>query len=826
MELLKHQEAIKNIIIEDLKNGEKLFIIEGVSGTGKTYLMNSMIKEIMNENNFEFFIMEGDNQCLTRDYYPIEQCLAAKKKIQKDQTNNIKTIISKTVRSIPSVGYPAEFVVKEILNHKNNNVVKLNSHLNESEMNIIFRIKHFIKNKIIFYIDNLHWWDEKSIALLYQFLKEKEGSLSFLRNAIFIINWTTDQSSIQENFKKEISRKFDFKNYKLEVTEKENYRDVLQAMGLEKQINKDLINALYSITGGHLQLTIDIIRYINETSLEVEELSNLVATSDINTLIEERLKNYGAKGEVVTEVLKYASIIGLSFTFMELEKITKKTKIEIQEIIEEANKLHFVIDIDTKTINFVHEIIRELFNNQLGDNQTKYYESYAECLKIIKPNDYLTRATFLLKAKSFREAALLYTIAYIKKLRNQENISIEFKRQLSIFSKELRIEDYLYMIENAYKNYHNKQFDNAIKNLELIEDFHPILLLAEKDYLLSLCLTKKIDRHSREKSVEILSHYNDIATLLNENELWSRILSLQMISYIHINDKDNAIKLEKIIVFHLNDRVDFDSDAEDKINILRRKSSSVHSIAFAQRRTKQSVEYFGPIEEGGIPLNPIQYYYSLNNHVANTLVLGEFEQSFKDANILMDFIRDYSDIDFPRTEIPLNNYILSGLASQNISQEKALEIYSEIFENIKLSADSILMRINQAVLYAGNNQLNVAFNILSELKLRLIKQSNIELYYQYYVDSNLMVVEYLLGNESKALKIWEEMNYMPSIGIEKYYKKRHAILKELFDSNIKATGYEWLTILEKNYPEFIENTEEKSYSHGFLTTDIQFWSES
>ncbi|WP_413409379.1 hypothetical protein [Paenibacillus amylolyticus] len=824
--LLHHQQEIKQHILGGIRDNRKLFLIEGLSGTGKSYLTHSIISELSLIDEFEIFLMEGDSQCITRDYYPFERCISSKKSGLKNRNNSktLKKTVSKASKGIPFVGDLAEHISEEFLNHNDNKFDKDNSYLTDSERSIIYRIRYLTKKRIVFIIENFQFWDEKSVSLIYQILKERENNLSILEELVIIINWTSDQALNNEKFKNEILKEFHFDTYYLNVIEKVGYKSALVSMGLLKEINNDLINGLYSITGGHLHLTKEIIQFFNHSSIESTELISLGNTEKIMTLIEDRLKNLGARGEVISEVLKYASILGISFTFFELEKITKKNQAELQQIITEANKLYFVEE-NNKKVNFVHEIIRNLFESKLEDKKT-YFQAYAECLKVIKPNDYIARARALLKASYVDQAALQYILAYVKKLRNSETINHDFSQEILMSVSELRAAEYVDIMQQAYSDYLNKDFDKVIEELGWIEDSYPILLRAERDYLLAMCLTKKIDSDSRNKSVSILDKYKDINSLDGESELWSRILSLQMISYIHINDKTSAIKNENLLMHYLGDRASYDMDAEDKINILRRKSSAVHSIIFAQRSTMKSVKYFGPLENGGVPLNPIQYYFSLNNHIANTLVLGKFEESFEDATQLRKFIANHKGIPFPRPEIPLNNYILSGIASENISFEKGLEIYNEMFNKIKSSADSILLKINQAVLYAATNQLDHARDILDTLKKKLIRQKNIELYYQFYVDSNLMVVEYLLGNQSEALELWNTISYMPSIGDQNYYEKRHELIKELFDSNIQLSGLEWFTVIDKMYPEFVERSKEKSFGNGFLMSDIQFWSES
>lgn len=77
--LLHHQQEIKQHILGGIRDNRKLFLIEGLSGTGKSYLTHSIISELSLIDEFEIFLMEGNSQCITRDYYPFERCISSKK---------------------------------------------------------------------------------------------------------------------------------------------------------------------------------------------------------------------------------------------------------------------------------------------------------------------------------------------------------------------------------------------------------------------------------------------------------------------------------------------------------------------------------------------------------------------------------------------------------------------------------------------------------------------------------------------------------------------------------------------------------------------------
>ena len=822
--LLLYQQIVKNSLLEKLNAGVKHFLIEGKSGTGKTYLMNEIIDEITYKDNYEVFYMDGDKQCTTREFYPIERCLSDKKKDQLK--SSLKNTLPLTARAIPFVGYASESVIKEIMNFSETKFKDANSYFTDKEISIIYKMKHAAQNKpFLIYIDNLQWWDEKSVDFIYQILKEKNEENSLFYNTAFIINWTTDQfDDITHSKKIILNNNFIFNKFQLDLVNKTEYSYLLKHFGLKKEFDIKIIETLYSITGGHLHLTKAVINYIVENEEKIDDIEHLISQKEVGIFIEERLKNYGAEGLLIEELLKYASIIGISFTFFELESITKKNEYDIKKLLSNANKLHLVTEVESnKNVNFIHEVIRELFNKKLDEESSLYYQAYSECLKIIKPNSYLSRGIALLKAGKLNDAAILYILDFLKKTREKDAINNEYEKELNVLANDIRAQEYISVMKECYQHYHEGDLNSSIKKLSWIEDIYPIELLAERDYLKALCLNKKLDSDSRTKAVNMLNRYKTLENINEESEIWCRILLLQIISYIHINDKDNAIKNEKKINVYLSNRMNYDLDAEDKINILRRKASAIHEITFAYRQTKKSVDYFGPIEA---PLNPIQYYYSLNNHAANALVIGDFDISFDYANLAIKLIKDFKQIDFPNPEKLINNYILSGIASKKMSIENGIEHFKEIFKKTDQSADSILMRINQAVLYAINNDLQEAGKLLNILQQKLLDQNSIELYYSYYVDSNMMVVEYLKGNKELAINLWNKLSYVPSIGESKYYKERHELIKSLFEMDLKVTGKEWSNLLNKYFPEFDEKYDEKSFTNGFLTSDIQFWSES
>lgn len=83
-------------------------------------------------------------------------------------------------------------------------------------------------------------------------------------------------------------------------------------------------------------------------------------------------------------------------------------------------------------------------------------------------------------------------------------------------------------MEKAFEKYYTQKYFDVIKILEKIEPILPVELLAEKDLLLSLVLTKTLNQMDRIKALEILKPYRLISSVNNEFDLWLRIMMTYM----------------------------------------------------------------------------------------------------------------------------------------------------------------------------------------------------------------------------------------------------------------------------------------------------------
>ncbi|SFF44758.1 AAA ATPase domain-containing protein [Paenibacillus algorifonticola] len=836
---LSNQKTTKENILIEIQSNQQLFLVAGSSGTGKSFIMNQIKNEWENDPEQKVLQLIGEEYSTNVELQPFNKCFINNELIKKNFfRKKSKTSLSKLALSVPVAGEFLEHTILQLITRKEKKVEELNASLTKEQLDTINNISYLLsRDKYIIYIDNLHWWDESSLELLHEMIDRRNTSMNFLKDTIFIINLTTDQVSQHNESVLRIIKKFDFIHYDLNKIDKDNFQNVLIHFGLTKTIDIKIMDLLYKATNGHLHVIREMVKFINDNEIsDLLDYSNVLKENSLSILIEERLKNYGADSVVITEILKYASIIGRSFTFFELENMTRfsadereKNKFNIKNYIAKANELSLV-EKEESGASFVHEIVRELFKLKLGDNKSSYYYAAAECLKIVRPTQYLARAQFLLQAGLMKEAGIMYLLEYVKRLRMKEFYDSSFENEVQLHANEFGVL-YVQRIKKSYEFYHQEEYNNCIEELNSIESIYPSPLLAERDYLLSISLSKQIRLEFREKSVNCLEQYYNIESVDGEEEIWTRVMSALIASYVHVNDAKNAKKINRKLSIHLGDRVSFDINAPNKINILRRKSGAVESTKYALRSTEQSVAYFEPQENTNVPLNPLEYYMALNNFAANALVCGQFTKAFNTTLKALELLRDFPQINFPRGEIILNNFVLSGFLSKKISANQGIKVFQDLFEKKQLKhSDMILMQINLACLFAINENIEDARNLLRKVKQILIERKNVEYYYEYYVESNLMVVEFLAGNKLKALEIWDDINdKCPVIGDKDYYERRNEVIKTLFNNNIHSDGKTWLDMLLP-YRETTADEDDidlwEFYGKGYLFSDMQFWSES
>lgn len=365
---ISNQDIILDSILKDIQSNKKLTIVKGVSGTGKSFLLSCI--ESKNENAAIVYKLEGDYYLRSRDFYPFIKFINTMYLNDRNSVN--KTLVKEGMENVgkelgswsPLGNDFLSACITELsaVNKKKRELY--NFIFEKEELDILFPLEYFCnkEGKVIFLIDDLQYWDKKSLRFLYTLIGQKKNEFNFLRNTQFIGAINTEYLNYDEELEGIIKLAGEYV-YTLEATHKENYKTVLKQLGLVITLDGDLVDALYSITGGNLQLTTDIVLLLNDEKEIENTVRKIISDKNLGHLLIERLSKVSDEGTMINETLKYASLFGSSFYYHDLEQVLEKDESYIRNLIEVAQSF-CLVNGATNGASFIHELIREAYKNE------------------------------------------------------------------------------------------------------------------------------------------------------------------------------------------------------------------------------------------------------------------------------------------------------------------------------------------------------------------------------------------------------------------------------------------------------------------------------
>ncbi|MDE6406091.1 MAG: hypothetical protein K2M20_10645, partial [Lachnospiraceae bacterium] len=144
--ILPHQEYFVDDLKEKIKSGERLFVVKGTSGCGKTFSMD-MLKDDFSESGMLPIYLNGDPILSTTEYYPFYNALSGI--LPENMNYNWGQVMIDCGDNIPSVGKSVASVVK-ILTKRNTSKKQIRDlPFNEKEQDIICKIQYLAEHRDI-----------------------------------------------------------------------------------------------------------------------------------------------------------------------------------------------------------------------------------------------------------------------------------------------------------------------------------------------------------------------------------------------------------------------------------------------------------------------------------------------------------------------------------------------------------------------------------------------------------------------------------------------------------------------------------------------------
>ncbi len=769
--LFAQQSQIYQYVLEDVSNANNRIALFGNSGCGKTTLTEHIIYSIISlPGEWMVFDFVGDEYCIEKDYFPLISGLN-----NYCQKYNVSKLIKKSIPKLlddgSERGSVLSYVLDTILNRKTENELYINNIFNEEEIDLLYKIKSCISGKkCLFYLDNLHWWDSKSLQFFYMLLKYSDTYLKELEHAIILCNITMDQEKPYEKRVNSMISDFNFRRYIFPKLTQDEYSKCLKDMGF--YVEESVSNLLYKLTNQNFAITRAALSSPSTYSNLPSEI-NIKETKFLKILVEMRLTELGATGAQITEVLKYASLIGYAFSIKELEYLVPYNDNEVAEIIHKANSL-YLIEPEQMLYHFTHEIIREFFRKKLEADNYAYLQKTIDCLKLLHPYDYDTRISYLLKIGDVCELEKIYGLKIIDQLEKTGSCEQDYDLNIIVSDDAKNFYD---NIISAYIAFQNGNYANAIKFLKCIEDIYCIEFLSTRDILLSQCLTKSLSDNLRKQAVNILESYLEKEEQFTEKQIWASMMQCLLTAYIHIRDISSAQSvLDKLYNFYgKNSKIC--SEYRKELNIMRRKCMPFYELEVATIYLKKSVSFFSQTQNDLFILYPRQYFMSLINYSSNQICMGEFSIGFDNAQTALNLYNQMPGMRFPRLEIAMNNYLLSGFLSKKMNITDTITSFCALLQNLEEVADKVLIQSNLSALYIMNFQKEKAFSLLNTLINDIENSKCKEFSYIYHVKTNFLVIAILENDWKKADIILDELEeIIPNLYQNFFFAEKHKVL--------------------------------------------------
>lgn len=822
----EQQQTLFDQAIAAIEKGHRYILISGSSGCGKTFLSNRLCEWITSSydsvSSTRAIRFLGDNRCSQREYYPF---LAELNNLNEryELSKAVKTGIAKTTSFSPIGGSFFEFVAEAILNRNGSANYKLNQVFSEAEVDIILKLRNALRQNVkAIYIDNLHWWDVKSIEFLYLLCKYKDEFLPGLNDVVFIMNITPNQKFQHKEQVAAFFESIPLLSLEFRPFQYDEYCRALQEMGLIRtEYDPKVLKLLFAISEGHLEVTINALSL--PISSEDALSSETLATQEgqyLRLLLERRLSALGATGQQIDDVLKFGSLLGLSFTYLELEYITNFKQAELRSVIKRANSISLV-ESSISDCQFSHEIIREFFHQKaLEQSEGFYYDRLIQCYRALYPTEYNLRIHYLLHIGDVAEIEKLYCLDIIRQLElgvADPNQDLEI-----LLSEEIR--EYLNMMTQAWAAYKASDYSKSYKWLRQIEDIYPIELLAERDYLAAIVLTRNLNKDECDHAYQTLSIYETNRGQFKEPQVWSKVMLLLFAVFLHAGRREDCRRIQGMLYRFYGEVASICEVYRHDLNVLRRKSIAIYELEISLPLLQKSVHYFRPKSEGDIPECPREYFMSLVNYNANLLCLGQFEEAYESILEAMQLTKTLPDIAFPRTETMYNNFLLSCYFVGKLQFRDVASLYESLLRDLPDVADKTIIKTNLAIFYIHTGDLEYAEQLLTDMRIHLLESNAYEPSCLYHIEANLTALYLCQERWDLAFTHWQSLGTLiPNMDRGSYYVKKHAVLEQIIRERMMLPD-DPESIVWKICPTF-QTSAWNYFGRLFAYNTLEYWSE-
>lgn len=799
----KYIEVAFEKIQNQIEELEKTIIITGTECSGKSHLLKKLKKYYEKDRVILFLTPTSALENLEYGVF-----LSTLSKI--GEYNQVTPVITEIIKDKNKIlGLVSDFLI----NYKKNRLQHQLFSFSEVEIEILNRISFISKKReLLILADDVEKWDSESKKLLGKLMAlQSDINCNFSKDTVFVLA-TNDIDSLNININK---------YYHELINADLSYKSFSEEAKTINLSNNKIIHELYNITKGNIGLIANIKGYIDISSLTGTESLQ----KQLFKILDKRIDSSDKITKEILNALQTATIIGKEFNLYFLNKLIEEPigildyymglGCEEKFITKEAIQNHYSFSTDT---------LYNFFVSKLNGRSADCHYKFARILEKIAPYQFYLRYFHMKQSGNITEAIPLLTVHCIRQCVEEKKTSEEL---LNILHEHCNYWNVYQNISYSIKNYRNDnkytQYYDSIESSDIC--VHP-LVTVEKDYVLCLLKYRTGNINDFKEIEQTLTGYFYEETDFSQH---IRIGLLLFLLYCNrLGDHENAKKIEKTITWQIQQEISNCEELQKEIRIIERLSPALYSNEVAYIKTKRSLDYF----ENKRIFYGKEYIMSLTNFLGvGMYVIGttidstlSWESLFSKAYNGIEFLNNSFSMNIYGIPKLINNYILIGVFSKNITFQEGIELYDSLLLEKGHLPSKPLLECNKLLLEFANGKYQ---DIVKKMKILYDNSQNNE-YYHFVIGLNYINILIVNSFYKEANKIFLELNYLiPTISKmdELYIKKHYYALNIILEQKVCFSSVkEYLQYFEKTISQ--ENTPLPDiWKNANIYSDLQYWSE-
>ncbi len=229
---------------------------------------------------------------------------------------------------------------------------------------------------VLLFIDDLHWADPSSLALLHLLSRRTRTS-----RALIVGTYRSEDllaSSVLAETLQQMSREDLCTSVNCKPLEKQAYSEILRET-FRSEFSRNFLDKLYAETEGSPLFAIEMLKLlVEEGSIRREDSMWVLSLPTAELRIPDKVKDVLARrvarlSDEDRRVLELASVIGDNFESLTVQNILALDKLNLLQSLSSMERIHSLIQSRESGYRFTHSKVREVIYDQLSPELRKEY---------------------------------------------------------------------------------------------------------------------------------------------------------------------------------------------------------------------------------------------------------------------------------------------------------------------------------------------------------------------------------------------------------------------------------------------------------------------